>query len=169
VTIPRALAYMILVGLGVLFLCLTLQVDLVIFAGMLLGICLRRAADWVSGVSRLPVGWALLVVVLLVLALLAGSGWFFSRALASQINQLSQQLPAAAEKVWRMIGQSDFGQTLTQHLNTGNLQTSPTSMVTGFFGVAVNIAEVVGAVVVMLFLAIYFAAEAERYARGSCG
>lgn len=45
VTIPRALAYMTLVGLNVLFLWLTLRVDLVIFAGVLLAVCLRQAAN----------------------------------------------------------------------------------------------------------------------------
>ena len=166
VTIPRALAYMTLIGLAVLFLWLTLHVDLVIFAGLLLAICLRRAADEVSALTRLPVGWAILVVVLLILVFLSGIGWFFSQAIAGQINQLSQQLPAAAQKVKTMFSQSGFGKILMQYLDTGQIETSPTNMLQGFFGVAVNVVEVVGAVVVMLFLAVYFAAEAGRYTNG---
>lgn len=163
-TVPRALAYMTLVALGVLFVWLTLQVDLVIFAGVLLGVSLYRAAALLSRVTRLPAGWALLAVVLLILALSAGIGWFFAQAIASQINQLSQQLPAAAEKVRSMISQSDLGKALMQHVDTGNVQTSPARVLGSFFGIAVNVVEVVGAVVVMLFLAVYFAAEPGRYA-----
>lgn len=166
VTIPRALAYMTLVGLAVLFLWLTIRVDLVIFGGVLLAISLRRAAEMLSRWSRLPVGWALLAVVLLILAFFSGIGWFFSQAIASQINQLSEQLPAAAEKVGTMLGQSGFGKTLMQHVDTGTIQTSPTSMLQSFFGVAINVVEVVGGIIVILFLAVYFAAEAERYAAG---
>jgi predicted PurR-regulated permease PerM len=166
VTIPRALLYMTLVGLASLLLWLTLRVDLVIFAGVLLAISLRRAAEGLGRAIRLPVGWALLIVILLILAFFAGIGWFFSQAIASQIDQLTQQLPVAAEKVGNMIGQSGFGKLLMRHLDLGDVQTSPTSVLDSFFGVAINVAEVVGAVVVILFLGIYFAAEAGRYAGG---
>ena len=67
-TIPRALAYLALVGLAVLFLWLTLRVDLVIFGGVLFAISLRRAAEALSRWTRLPVGWSLLAVVLLIIA-----------------------------------------------------------------------------------------------------
>ena len=166
VTIPRALAYMSLVGLAVLFLWLTLKVDLVIFGGVLFGICLRRVAEALSRPTGLRVGWSLLAVVLLILVFFVGIGWFFSQAIASQFDQLSQQLPAAAEKVGDMINQSSFGKTLMQHLNTDNLQASPTSVLQSFFGVAANIVEVVGGIVVVVFVALYVAAEAQRYARG---
>jgi hypothetical protein len=82
VTVPRALAYMTLVGLAVLFLWLTLRVDLVIFAGVLLAVCLRRAAVCASGLTRLLVGWALPTVVLVIITFFAGIGWFFSQAIA---------------------------------------------------------------------------------------
>jgi hypothetical protein len=48
VTIPRALAGLALAGLAVLFIWLTLRVDLVIFGGVLFGISLRRAAEALS-------------------------------------------------------------------------------------------------------------------------
>ncbi len=118
---------MTLVGLTVLFLWLTLQVDLVIFAGVLFAISLRRAAKALSRQTRLPVGWALFAVVLLIMIFFAGIGWFFSQSIASQIDQLSEQLPAAAEKVGNIISQSDLGKALIRHLDTGNLQTSPAS------------------------------------------
>lgn len=166
VTIPRALAYMSLAGLAVLFLWLTIRVDLVIFGGVLFGICLRRLAEALSRITRLPVGWSLLAVVLMILVFFAGVGWFFSESIASQIDQLSQQLPLAAQKVGTMVSQSSFGKTVTQHLNSDSLQTSPTSIVQSFFGVATNIVEVVGGIVVIIFIALYVAAEAQRYARG---
>jgi predicted PurR-regulated permease PerM len=166
VTIPRALAYLALVGLAVLFLWLTIRVDLVIFAGVLFGVCLRRAAEEVSRLLRLPVAWSLVIVVILILLFFSGIGWFFSQAIASQISQLSQQLPAAAEKVGNMISQSGLGKTLLQHLNTGSMQTSAGSIVQGFFGVAANVVQVVGGIIIILFLALYFAAEAGRYANG---
>ncbi|MBV9200838.1 MAG: AI-2E family transporter, partial [Alphaproteobacteria bacterium] len=166
VTISRALAYLGLVGLVILFLWLTLRVDLVIFGGVLFAISLRRAAETLSRLTRLPVGWSLLAVVLLILAFFSAVGWFFSQAIASQIQQLSEQLPAAAHKVGTMISQSSIGQTLMQHVNTGPVQTSPAGVLQSVFGVAVNVVEVVGGVIVIVFLTLYFAAEAGRYAGG---
>ena len=166
VTIPRALAYITLIGLGVLFLWLTIRVDLVIFAGVLFGICLRRTAQALSRLTRLPVGWSLLVVVLLVLAFFAGMSWFFSEKIADQINELSEQLPAAAAKVETMISQSTLGKMLMQRLVLHDLQTFSTSMMQSFFGVAVNVVGVVGGIVVIMFVALYVAAESQRYAAG---
>jgi predicted PurR-regulated permease PerM len=166
VTIPRALAYMTLVGLAVLFLWLTIRVDLVIFAGVLFGICLRRTAEALRRLTRLPIGWSLFVVVLLVLAFFAGMSWFFSEKIAGQINELSEQLPAAAAKVENMISQSTLGKLLMQRLGLHDFQLFSTSMLQSFFGVAVNVVGVVGAIVVISFVALYIAAESQRYAAG---
>jgi predicted PurR-regulated permease PerM len=165
-SVPRALAYLALVGLVVLFLWLTIQIDLVIFAGVLFGICLRRAADGLSRLTRLPSGVALAVVITVIVVALAAIGWFFSQSIAGQINQLSVQLPAAATKVVEMVRQSSIGRTLMQHLNTANLETSPTAALKSFFGVALNIVEVIGGLVIIVFIALYIAAEAGRYRDG---
>jgi predicted PurR-regulated permease PerM len=104
--------------------------------------------------------------VLLVLAFFAGMGWFFSQAIASQIDQLSQQLPAAVAKVESIIGQSSVGKIITEHLSPTSIKQSPLTMLQNFFGVATNAAEVVGALVVTTFLGIYFAAEANLHISG---
>ena len=166
VTIPRALAYMTLVGLAVLFLWLTIRVDLVIFAGVLFGICLHRTAEALRRLSRLSIGWSLFVVVLLVFAFFVGMSWFFSEKMAGQINELSEQLPAAAAKVENMVRQSTLGKLLMQRLVLHDFQLFSTSMLQSFFGVAVNVVGVVGAIVVISFVALYVAAESQRYAAG---
>ena len=166
VTIPRALAYLAVVALAVLFLWLTLRVDLVIFGGVLFAISLRRAAEALSRLTKLPVGWSLLAVVLLIIAFFSGIGWFFSQAIAGQITELSQQLPAAATKVGNMISQSAIGKILNQHVDTASVQASPTTLLQSFFGVATNVVEVVGGIVVLIFLAVYLAAEAGLYTGG---
>ena len=164
--IAQAIRTLAWVGLLVLFLWLTLKVDLIIFAGVLLAICLRWAADKVGRLTKLPVGWALALVVILVLAFFAGIGWFFSQAIAGQIDQLSRQLPAAAEKVVAITRQSSLGKTIIQHLSSSSLAPSPSTMLTNFFGVATNAVEVVGAIAIILFLGLYFAAEANLYTSG---
>jgi len=166
VTIPRTLAYITLVGLAVLFLWLTIRVDLLIFAGVLFGICLRRTAAALRRLTRLPIGWSLLVVVLLILAFFVGMVWFSSEKISSQINELSERLPAASVTVENMISQSTLGKMLMPRLVIGNFRAFPTTALQSFFGLAVNVVGVVGGVVLIMFVALYVAAESPRYAAG---
>jgi predicted PurR-regulated permease PerM len=99
---------------------------------VLLAVGLRRAAVGLGRLTRLPVGVALAVVVLLILAFFAAVGWFFSQGIASQINQLSRLLPVAFEKLAGIVGRSGLGRTVIQHLGSANIQTSPTSIVQDF-------------------------------------
>ena len=92
--------------------------------------------------------------------------WFFSEKMAGQINELSEQLPAAAAKVENMVRQSTLGKLLMQRLVLHDFQLFSTSMLQSFFGVAVNVVGVVGAIVVISFVALYVAAESQRYAAG---
>jgi predicted PurR-regulated permease PerM len=164
--IARAVRSLAWLGILVLFLALTLKVDLVIFAGVLLAISLRRAADHVSRLTRIPTGWTVVLVLLVVLGFFAGIGWFFSQVIASQIDQLSRQLPAAADKFEAIISQSSLGKVLIEHLEPASINPSAMTVLQNFFGVASNLVEVVGAVAVILFLGLYFAAEANLYTAG---
>jgi predicted PurR-regulated permease PerM len=164
--IARAVRSLAWLGILALFLALTLRVDLVILAGVLLAIALRRAADRVSRLTGIPTSWAVVLVVLLVVGFFAGIGWFFSQAIASQIDQLSRQLPAAAAKFESMISQSSLGEVLIEHLKPASIDASPMTVLQNFFGVASNLIEVVGAIAVIMFLGLYFAAEANLYVAG---
>lgn len=162
----RMLRNAALVAVLLLFLWITLEVDLVIFAGILLAVCLRRAADRVSRATGLPKGWALAVVVVLILVFFAAIGWAFSESIASQINQLSQQLPAAIDKIRAAFEQSSFGSTLLNYVSPGSLFKPPANALSSFFGVASNAVEVLVALVIIVFLGLYLAAESDLYENG---
>lgn len=164
--LTRAIRNAALIAVLLLFLWITLEVDLVIFAGLLLAVCLRRAADRVTRVTGLPKGWALAVVVVLILVFFAAVGWAFSESIAGQINQLSRQLPAAIDKIRSAIEQSNFGSTLLNYVSPASLFKPPTNALSGFFGVASNAVEVLAALVIIVFIGLYLAAESELYENG---
>ncbi|HEY7193286.1 MAG TPA: AI-2E family transporter [Gemmatimonadales bacterium] len=166
-TIARALTATVVVGLGVLFLWLTIKVDLVIFAGILLAIVLRRLAEWVSRLAGITVGWALALVLFSIVVVGAGIGLFFSQQIAGQIEQLSVQLPAAFNTVANGIKQSSVGKALMAHVDVGGLKASPMQIAGEFFGVATGAVEVVGAAIVILVIGVYGAAEAKLYVDGA--
>jgi predicted PurR-regulated permease PerM len=165
--IAGALGAMVLVGLGILFLWLTFRVDLVIFAGLLLAIVLRRLAEWVSGLTGIAIGRALALVIVLTVLFCAGIGWLFSQEIAGQIAQLSVQLPAALTTVARAISRSELGKIVLAHVNLGAFRTSPAAIAARIFGAAANLAEVAGAAVVIVVIGIYAAAEAPLYTGGA--
>lgn len=163
----RAIVGAALVAVGLLFLWLTVRIDLVIFAGILLAVFLRGLTERVCAYSGLSHGWALALVVLVIVAAAAGIGWFFSQAIASQIDQLSQQLPAALGKVEQQIEQLPLGRSLVQHASPNSLAAgSGGGVVHSIFGIASNAAEFVAGIVVLLFVGLYLAAEPDVYVGG---
>ncbi|HZT88664.1 MAG TPA: AI-2E family transporter [Stellaceae bacterium] len=160
--ISRTLVHLAVLALAVLFVWLTLPVDLVIFAGVILAICLRRAAEGLCRLTGIGVGWGIGAILLLALAALAAFGWFFAQQIAAQIDLLSQQLPAAFQKL-----SASVVPFLDRHFNLNQMQTSPMTVVKDFFGAATNIVEILGAAIMILFLGLYFAVEAELYRGGA--
>lgn len=55
---------------------------------------------------------------------------------------------------------------MLQRLSADSLHISPSNMLQSFFGVAVNLVEVVSGIVIVVFAALYIAAQSGRYAAG---
>lgn len=68
---------------------------LLIFAGLVVGVMLDALAALVTRYARLPHGWALGLVVLLLLGAMGVAGWFAAPAMVQQGRQLAEKLPAA--------------------------------------------------------------------------
>jgi hypothetical protein len=129
--IAQAVRTLARLGVLVLFLWLTLKVDLVIFAGVLLAISLRRAADRVSGLTGIPVGGTLALVVLLVSV--SSPGWVgFSHKRSPARSTNFPTVPAAAAKVGSIVGQSSIGKILMEHISSTSIKQSPIIMLQNF-------------------------------------
>jgi predicted PurR-regulated permease PerM len=162
----RVVRYSVIAALALLLLWLTVTIILVIFAGVLLGIFLRGLAVIVMRFTRLPAGLALAAVVLGIVVLLAALGWFFNGQIASQIDQLTQRLPAAISSVrhtvdgvpWlkHMLDQSTAGAII----GGGNGHAAAR-----IFGIASSTFEVIAGLVVLVFIGLYTAAEPALYER----
>ena len=81
-----------------LFLYYALYVLLLAFAGILLAVLLRGAAEWVARKTGLSVNWSLAVVVVTTAAAFALLGWLLAPGLTRQANEFSKKLPQSLEK-----------------------------------------------------------------------
>ncbi len=160
----RDLRIALAVALGLLFLWATIQVDFVIFAGILLAILLRGLSDLVSRYARLGPGVALALVVVLIACLIAVSGYMFAEAIVGQANQLAAQLSAAVDHLRQQVGQWPWAKSLVS--GTDPRQILNARGLGGLFGVASNTIALLGGIVLTCFFGLYMGAEPEVYVHG---
>ncbi len=155
------------VGGAILLLWLAYDVALLFFAAVLLGILLRSLASWVSRLTRLRPGWSLSIVLLAMLGLGALLGWLLAAPIASEVDQLSQELPRAISQLQGQLEHYGWGKTLVAKIHqpsgllaqAGNLVAKATSV----FSITI---ESVVYVWVVLFCGFYLAVEPDWYVQG---
>lgn len=143
-----------------------LAVLLLAFAAILLAVFLRQTSALVSRHTRLPPGWSLTLVMLLLLALAIGGGWLVAPKVAEQIDQLTQQLPQAIDWLRQRLGRHEWARDwLLQNYEPRQLvpEFNVVGRITGVFSVAVTAA---GGLILLLFLGLFLAAEPDWYVRG---
>jgi predicted PurR-regulated permease PerM len=178
-SIARTVRNAVLVALGLVLAWLTINVLLVIFAGVLLAIFLRGLADVLQRFAgkagiHLPAGFSLFLVIAGILVILAAIGWFFNDQIDSQIAQLSQDLPKAFRNFEDRVRQLYWGRLLLSEISpahivsTGGAATNIAGTVAStVFGVAQVTIEVIAGIVIFFFVGLYCAAEPGLYARGA--
>ncbi len=168
----RVLIVIGLVVLSVLILGLLwygAEIILLVFAGLLLGIFLRSLGDFLSRHTPLSENWALIVVLVTIIGLIALGMWLLSDSMQRQFAELSENLPAAFEKARGQISQYPLGRRIVEQLPSaqqvvaGRQSTSVFGRITGLFSTAF---DVVVNVLVVLITALYFAFNPKLYSEG---
>jgi predicted PurR-regulated permease PerM len=175
---PASFAGKIAVALGIfaLFLLLALvlwqgaEVFLLVFAGLLLAIFLRSLSEFLSERTPLSSGWALTVVLLGLVALVVSGFWFLSDSAERQFADLSQNLPAAFEKLRASIAQYPIGRRIVEQIPSvqqivlgGGERANVFGRVTGYFSAALDWAV---NVLIVVMTAVYFAFNPRLYREG---
>ncbi|MGI8966651.1 MAG: AI-2E family transporter, partial [Limisphaerales bacterium] len=145
----------------------SMNVWLIVFAGILLAIFLRGLANWVSKRTPLSPVWALVVVVVVLLALGALVGWLVAPDAAKQFNQLATELPQAVDQFRQRLQGLEWVRYLEEKLpalsNWGKGGEKLLSQAGGFFSVGL---EAVTGLGLVLFLGLYLAAAPQLYLGG---
>jgi predicted PurR-regulated permease PerM len=158
---------LVAVTLVVLLIWQTLDIFMLLFAAILLAVCLTGISGWIRERTPLSHHWALALVTLL---LLAGVGLFSILAAPSLIEQgeqLGSSLQTAIDSLQADLFQEEriqpLGDWLLESQELGTTFGSLINQVSGFFsrtfGVFVN-------VIVILFIGFYLAFEPDVYANG---
>ncbi|WP_346795990.1 AI-2E family transporter [Halomonas sp. Bachu 37] len=136
-------------------------------AGLLLALALYIPSHWLSRHSFLSYRWALAVVLLVILGLLALFGMNFSSNVTQQSQQFLDVLPESLEEIKANVGEWPLGtQVLNQMEQNGSAQDmmgSGLSRVTSFFSSTLG---ALGNVVVVMFIGLFVAFEPWTYRNG---
>lgn len=143
------------------------SVLLIVFAGLLLAIALSSVTDWLTAKAHLPRWLALLLVILALLAVLAGGIFLLAPRIADQISSLAQRLPSLLGQARGQLQQSSWGRHVLQQLPDSSGMSSQLKWLAeqaaaAFYGLL----GIVANVVLIAFIGLYFAADPGLYRRG---
>jgi predicted PurR-regulated permease PerM len=137
---------------------------LMAFAGLLFAVFLTALANWVTQHTHLAHGWSLTLVIVVLILIACGLGWLLESRLALQTQEMMKELPQSVERIQHWLDQYKWGQKVTQAgaEAAGNL-TGGFSTVMSVVGGVLNF---IVAVIVIIFVGIFGAAEPRLYRAG---
>ncbi|GAB0113910.1 heavy metal translocating P-type ATPase [Acidisoma sp. C75] len=139
------------------------DLGLLLFAAVLMATGLRGAAKALVRVAPIGEAGALGIVVLLLLAMLAGCFWLFGSVVAAQLDELARQIPLGLRAVTDRLGAQPLGRFAleqAQGIDLGNLS----AWMAAALGRAARIlVRDLAYGVLTFFVAIYLAAQPDLY------
>lgn len=141
------------------------QLFLLLFAGILLAIVFHGLSERLSHHTKLPLRASLVVVVLLLIAALAGFFWLLGSQIAQQFDELLNQLPQAIQTVRRQLDGTPFGRFLIEQTQKLNLGEDP-GLLSQVTGIASTALTALTSLVLILFIGLFLAANPGLYRAG---
>jgi predicted PurR-regulated permease PerM len=163
----------VLVAITLVLLWQALYVLLLIFGGILLAVLLRAMSDPLSHYTGISEGWSLAIVMVVLVGLMVGAGFLIAPRVAEQMDELTEQLPRAVDRIKERIVHYEWTHRLLKQApeaeqligDGGGLGMAGGAMAQAT-GLLVTTLEGIIYVVVILFVAIYVAVDPELYLRG---
>lgn len=149
-----------LIAVPVVVLVLVPQAYLLLFAGILLAILLVGSAELIEKHTPLSHGWALLLVVLVYLGLVALISWIILPGVIKDLRQLGEQIPERMEQVRDMLKGTRLGQAIlseSDEFDMSGLQEQIGEVWKRSLGILSGIMGFLGSAVIILFVGIYLA------------
>jgi predicted PurR-regulated permease PerM len=156
-----------LVGVGLLLSWHIADVLLLIFAGILLAVLLQGVASQINTYTRIPLGWAKFIAVMLLVLSLGGTVWLLGPPLVTGVDELMNRLPQALNRLQSTV--ESYGITVDLPSNplqnvTRTLFTSGIiSRLTDWFSTAIGIFT---GLLIIIFSGLYFLLEPKTYVNG---
>jgi predicted PurR-regulated permease PerM len=153
-------------ALGAALLWYAAQVLLLTFGGIILAIFLGRLARWLSAHTRLSYGWSLAVVILALLGLLSLACWLLASRIASQVDQLTVELPRAARRLEQHVEHYRWERFLLDHVRRAGTELSSGNVVSRARTVLGDVLTAGVQALLVLLVGLYGAITPDLYVNG---
>lgn len=158
----------------VIFIGKAIDILLLIFSGILLGIIFRSSRDFIHQKIKLAKGVSLAVVVLLFLGIFTGIGFVVGPTLQKQADKFYSQLPETWSKTKKKISEYEWGRELANENPSlkdffKDKEIGPDGehdMTDSILSYLSGVASMLAALVLIFVTAIYIAAEPKLYSQG---
>ncbi len=142
------------------------RIFLIAFGGLLVAVFLYALAHWISEWTPISYPWALALVVLLILALVATVGWSVGSRLVNQANEFAEAIPSSLKQIRDYLSKYQFGQWILDQSPDWGKAIAQGAIPSRISDVASSIVDLAVAVVIMLFVGLYVATEPRLYVEG---
>jgi predicted PurR-regulated permease PerM len=163
----RVLIVLLIVSLA-LFAWAIIDVLLLAFGGVLVGVFVRRLANFLGRILPISRRWTLVITVLLLFTVSAFAVWLLGSHVAAAFTDLANQLPQAFEQFRNWLFQYEWMRFLRRRAEdvARDGLDGVGSIFTQITGVASTATGVLANAVVLLFIGLYFAADPHLYREG---
>ncbi|HSK75327.1 MAG TPA: AI-2E family transporter [Thermoanaerobaculia bacterium] len=143
------------------------EILLLLFAGVLLALLLSRLTEAVEKHTPLPRGAAYAAVLLLLTGVIVGVGWLLAPNVSQQVDELTERLPQAIDKLSERIQEHRWARELLDQVpDREQLHDAGPQVLQQAGSVLSSAVGMIGAAVVVLATGLYLAAQLDLYRRG---
>ncbi len=164
---------LIFYGIGITFLAVffllwyAVNVLLLVFSGILIAILLQRLSQKLAGWSGLPYTLSLLLAVGAIAVLIGTTAYLLVPRIAEQSAQLWDTIPAALRRLQSYLESYGWAKNLVGKMPPfEKMFADASSMLTQAFAIFSGLLGALGSLLIIVFVAIYFAAQPGVYING---
>jgi|SRR5579875_549271 predicted PurR-regulated permease PerM len=142
------------------------DVLVILFGALVLSIGINAAAKFLT--SRIHIGYpaAISTVVVTGLILLGVIGWFFGATIGEQLDQVVMKIPAGLKSLSEEIETRPYMRDFLANLRAADVLGTTGWIASAFAAALQSSVGVAGSLLAMAIIAIYLAAEPQRYRNG---
>ena len=138
-----------------------------LFAGVLLGVLLRALSEGVERLTGLGHGWSLAIVLVAIVGLLAGGGWWAAPGAVEQVSLITEVLPKSVDELEEWASRTALGRWMVENTpETESLLRQPGRVIDRATGLLAGTIGLLVSVVVVVVVGVYLAASPRIYTSG---
>ena len=151
----RVFAAVLIIGL-VVAVAYSIQILLLVFAGILLAVLLRSAGTWLCGHTRLSINWCMVIVLAGFGAFLFGSIWMFGVQIVNQADELFWAVSQAYGEFHAKLAHYHVAGSMSAGTGGLNLETPVKAA-------ASSVLWTIASIVMVLFIGVYLSTSPQLY------